>query len=151
MSPTMKDENGNDVIKCVIGDRVFSMPTTVLTKYPNSRLATMIENGTKRDKIIRVFTSITPAICLPKRNGQIFPVILQFLRTGRISLPRKFVDFESLETEIRFYGIPDLCEALQEYKLRFEKKALEMTTYVTPNVPKIEMFEYVYLGECNYS
>jgi hypothetical protein len=56
------------------------------------------------------------------RNGELFAIILEFLRTGNLWVPthmRKEMDFDALQLEATYYGLDGLLSLLSEHVSTF--------------------------------
>ena len=56
------------------------------------------------------------------RCGHIFQYILQFLRCGKLVLPKYFNELELLQTEADFYEIEDFISAIEHHKREVDIK-----------------------------
>ena len=107
--------NNSEIIHLNVGGTKYSMAKSTLQKYPQSTLGA-------------IFTENVP---LPKdedgyyfidRCGHIFQYILQFLRCGKLVLPKQFNEFDLLHTEADFFQIEDLISAVEHRKREVEMK-----------------------------
>ncbi|OQR67700.1 BTB/POZ domain-containing protein KCTD1-like, partial [Tropilaelaps mercedesae] len=83
----------------------------IIHRYPESRLGKLF-NGS----IPIVLDSLKQHYFID-RDGKMFRHVLNFLRTGSLVLPTDFAELALLVEEARFYDIPSLSRALQEYQL----------------------------------
>ncbi|XP_022690838.1 BTB/POZ domain-containing protein kctd15-like isoform X4 [Varroa jacobsoni] len=94
-----------------VGGTIYTSSLETLTKYPESRLGKLF-NGS----IPIVLDSLKQHYFID-RDGKMFRHVLNFLRTGILVLPTDFAELALLVEEARFYDIPSLNRALQEYQL----------------------------------
>ena len=92
-----------------------SRQNQLLRKYPKSMLGAMfMENiplSTDEDGYYFI-----------DRCGRIFEYILQFLRCGKLVLPKYFNELELLQAEADFYGIEELILAVEHHRGVLEVK-----------------------------
>ena len=99
-----------EVITLNVGGVLHTTTRSTLTKYSDSMLAAMFGGSytpTSFDQERRYFID---------RDGHLFTHVLNFLRSGRLVLPKSFQDTELLELEADFYQIPALTFALNALK-----------------------------------
>ncbi|KAJ8326946.1 hypothetical protein O5D80_004373 [Batrachochytrium dendrobatidis] len=98
-------ESYNDSILINVGGREFRTSHVTLTTYPNSKI------GQLRSKYgPRPYTSKLEPDHVLDRNPDYFAVILDFLRTGKISLPSN-LSVIALQRELEFYGLGQYVNA----------------------------------------
>ena len=92
-----------------VGGTKYITTKTTLRKYPHSMLGAMfMENiPLSTDKDGNYFID---------RPGHIFQYILQFLRCGKLVLPKGFNELELLQVEADFYQIEKLISAIEDHK-----------------------------------
>lgn len=56
------------------------------------------------------------------RDGKLFRYVLNFMRTGRLSLPLSFDDFDGLQEEAKYYEIDLMVKQIDEIILKNNKK-----------------------------
>lgn len=114
-------------IKLNVGGVEYTTSCGTLARYPSSMLESLVSGRfeVKRLEDGSVFID---------RDGRLFGIILNALRTGTLSVPPGFQDFEALAREIEFYQLPfkvprargawadfsraDFCHLLAESKPR---------------------------------
>ena len=97
-----------------VGGVRYSTTYATLTLYPDSMLGRMFGGGLplKINRDGAVFID---------RNGVLFEHILDFLRWGRLSLPRPFPRMEALKHEADFFQITPLIQALNDHPLKMSR------------------------------
>uniref|UniRef100_A0A8C5P815 Potassium channel regulator n=1 Tax=Leptobrachium leishanense TaxID=445787 RepID=A0A8C5P815_9ANUR len=112
--------SNQEVITVNVGGMKFSTLPSTLMRFPESRLARMLD-GSDRD------FRIANGQYFVDRDGTLFTYILDFLRTSQLSLPSDFSDYERLLREVEFYQIQPLAETLgQESFSRPRMEILEV-------------------------
>ena len=93
-------------IKINVGGTIFSTLRSTLTKEPDSMLARMIDTKvpTETDSDGNIFID---------RNGDIFKVILDFLRTGNLRIDSAGCSEEEIETEAEYFMLESLLQAIR--------------------------------------
>ena len=101
--------SNNEIVRLNVGGTKYITTKSTLRKYPQSILGTMFMGNVplSTDKDGYYFID---------RCGHIFQYILQFLRCGKLVLPKNFNELQLLETEADFFQIEDLISALQHHK-----------------------------------
>ena len=100
----------SSTIKLNVGGQHFTTSVQTLTKDPNSMLAAMFSGrfDMKPSEDGSFFID---------RDGTHFRFILNFLRTGKLTLPEGATFIKELEEEAEFYQIQGLIDALSPAKL----------------------------------
>eukprot|EP00026_Physarum_polycephalum_P012190 Phypoly_transcript_12469.p1 GENE.Phypoly_transcript_12469~~Phypoly_transcript_12469.p1 ORF type:complete len:326 (+),score=33.49 Phypoly_transcript_12469:114-1091(+) len=112
-----------DQITLNVGGQKFTTSKTTLLSHKGSFFDAMLSSGKwKPDSKGRYFID---------RNPELFPVILDYLRTGKVNLKKYSYDvYEDLQTELDFYLISIPETMLTPYKVldtALEKKLKEWT------------------------
>lgn len=95
------------IVKLNIGGTLYTTRVSTLTKYPESRLAKMFE-GTEPS------TEDSNGNFFIDRDGSIFRFILNYIRTGKLHLPKDFTEYGQLHEEAEFYEITPLSDYLKK-------------------------------------
>ena len=114
----------SSTVKLNVGGQHFATSVQTLTKDPNSMLASMFSGrfDMKPSEDGSFFID---------RDGTHFRFILNFLRTGKLTLPEGATFIKELEEEAEFYQIQGLIDALGPAKLTVYAKRCTCT----PNEP----------------
>ena len=110
MSKKLDQVHFSSTIKLNVGGQHFTTSVQTLTKDPNSMLAAMFSGrfDMKPSEDGSFFID---------RDGTHFRFILNFLRTGKLTLPEGATFIKELEEEAEFYQIQGLIDALRSAKL----------------------------------
>lgn len=100
MAPTFYDESDAQVVCINVGGTFFTTQLGTLRVHKGSNLANMFTppfpiHQDNRDGSFFI-----------DRNGSVFGLILDYLRTGTLVVPRDPVEYVTLRREVRFYGLP---------------------------------------------
>nr|XP_033804155.1 potassium channel regulatory protein isoform X2 [Geotrypetes seraphini] len=97
--------SGSEPVTLNVGGQRFSTLPQTLRRFPDSRLARMLDGSDAelRPRDGHVFID---------RDGGLFVYVLEFLRTRRLALPADFQDHERLRREADFYELLALAELL---------------------------------------
>ena len=133
--------SNNEIVRLNVGGTKYITTKSTLRKYPQSMLGTMFMGNVplSTDKDGYYFID---------RCGHIFQYILQFLRCGKLVLPKNFNELQLLETEADFFQIEDLISALQHHKTEVDDEVHVLLLcdfhYMDYNVPRIrpKLFKY---------
>ncbi|XP_030855856.1 uncharacterized protein DDB_G0287347 [Strongylocentrotus purpuratus] len=98
-----------------VGGKIYLTTRDTLTRYPNSFFAIMLDSEIPSDRD-------TQGNYLIDRDGEIFRHVLNFMRCGKVVLPRGFSEFDLLEQEADFFSL----EAL-EVVLKREAAGMSVT------------------------
>ena len=131
-----------EVISLNVGGTIFATSVATLTQYPNSMLAAMFDPESERP----------PA----RKDGQgnffidrdpvPFGVILNFLRSARLSKDLGGCTLERLEWEADYFGLEELLKIIRERRKAEEKeKALELEEKVAEMHKKAAEAHKLYL------
>jgi hypothetical protein len=91
-----------------VGGCTYTSSLETLTKYNESRLSKMF-NGT-----IPIVLDTLKQHYFIDRDGKLFRYILNFMRTGRVSLPLSFDDFDGLLEEAKYYEIDLMTKQIED-------------------------------------
>ena len=110
MSKKLDQVHFSSTVKLNVGGQRFTTSVQTLTKDPNSMLAAMFSGrfDMKPSEDGSFFID---------RDGTHFRFILNFLRTGKLTLPEGATFTKELEEEAEFYQIQGLIDALKPAKL----------------------------------
>ena len=110
MSKKLDQVHFSSTVKLNVGGQHFTTSVQTLTKDPNSMLAAMFSGkfDMKPSEDGSFFID---------RDGTHFRFILNFLRTGKLTLPEGATCTKELEEEAKFYQIHGLIDALRPAKL----------------------------------
>ena len=110
MSKKLDQVHFSSTVKLNVGGQHFTTSVQTLTKDPNSMLAAMFSGrfDMKPSEDGSFFID---------RDGTHFRFILNFLRTGKLTLPEGATFTKELEEEAEFYQIQGLIDALSPAKL----------------------------------
>ena len=101
----------DEVITLNVGGVMYTTSRSTLAKYPDSMLGAMFGG----QFVPTCFD--TQGNYFIDRDGEMFRVVLNFLRSGRLSLSQGFKDFDLLEAEADFFQIPAMISAVHEAKI----------------------------------
>lgn len=102
-----------------VGGSIYTSSLETLTKFSDSRLSKMF-NGT-----IPIVLDTLKQHYFIDRDGKAFRYILNFMRTGRLSLPQNFDDYESLIEEAKFYQLTEMVKQIETKLIKDNKKIEE--------------------------
>ena len=116
MSKKLDQVHFSSTVKLNVGGQHFTTSVQTLTKDPNSMMAAMFSGkfDMKPSEDGSFFID---------RDGTHFRFILNFLRTGKLTLPEGATFTKELEEEAEFYQIQGLIDALRAAKLTVTNKA----------------------------
>ena len=106
MSKKLKHVHFSSTVKLNVGGHTFPTSVQTLTKDPNSMLAAMFSGrfDTKPAEDGAFFID---------RDGTHFPFILNYLRTGKLTLPEGATFLKELVEEAEFYQIQGIIDELK--------------------------------------
>ena len=113
MSKKIDQVHFSSTVKLDVGGQHFTTTVQTLTKDPNSMLAAMFSGK------FEMKPSEDGSFFID-RDGTHFRFILNFLRTGKLTLPEGATFTKELEEEAEFYQIQGLIDALRPAKLTVE-------------------------------
>lgn len=90
-----------------VGGCIYTSSLETLTKFNESRLSKMF-NGT-----IPIVLDTLKQHYFIDRDGKAFRYILNFMRTGKLSLPLNFDDFETLVEEAKYYQLDEMVKQIE--------------------------------------
>lgn len=102
-----------------VGGCIYTSSLGTLTKFSESRISKMF-NGT-----IPIVLDTLKQHYFIDRDGKVFRFVLNFMRTGHLSLPQNFDDYETLLEEAKFYQLDDMCRQIEQKLNKITKKAEE--------------------------
>ena len=99
----------SDIIRLNVGGERYTTTRATLTQYPHSMLGAMFSGA--------LATSIDEHGCFfIDRDGPTFRHVLNFLRSGRLSLPADFRQLDLLAVEADFYQLEDLIKEISRLR-----------------------------------
>lgn len=96
-----------DIVKLNVGGRLFVTTRTTLTTFPHSMLAGMFRGDLPAGALFEGGIFID-------RDPSWFPLILTFLRDGRVALPESALERAALRQEAEFYALAELVAAIDD-------------------------------------
>ena len=90
-----------------VGGCIYTSSLETLTKYSESRLSKMF-NGA-----LPIVLDTLKQHYFIDRDGKSFRYVLNFMRTGRLSLPLNYDDYESLLEEATFYELDSMVKQIK--------------------------------------
>ena len=103
-----------ELVRLNVGGTKYITEKTTLRKYPDSVLGAMFRGNIP-------LSTDGDGYYFIDRCGHIFQYILQFLRSGKLILPKGFCELELLEEEASFYEIEDLISTMNNHKSEKEE------------------------------
>jgi len=111
----------NELIRLNVGGERYTTTRATLTRYPQSMLGAMFSGA--------MATSIDEHGCFfIDRDGSMFSHVLNFLRSGRLSLPADFHQLDLLAIEADFYQVEDLIKEISRLQTSAGGSYLEVCT-----------------------
>jgi len=109
----------NELIRLNVGGERYTTTRATLTRYPHSMLGAMF-SGT-------LSTSIDEHGCFfIDRDGSMFRHVLNFLRSGRLSLPADFNQLDLLAIEADFFQVEELIKEISRLRTGVDGSYLEV-------------------------
>ncbi|XP_055352449.1 LOW QUALITY PROTEIN: BTB/POZ domain-containing protein kctd15-like [Paramacrobiotus metropolitanus] len=112
-----------------VGGKIYTSSLETLTKYPESRLAKLF-NGT----IPIVLDSLKQHYFLD-RDGRMFRHILNFLRHGRLMVPKDFQEWSLLYEEAKYFTLPGMIQEIEDILDRKPTSMASPSAPLTPSTP----------------
>lgn len=109
---------GQDLITFNVGGQIFTSKVSTIRRHPHSRLAGMLDDADPGFKLVNNQVFID-------RDGGLFRLIMEYLRSGRITLSGKF-ETEELLCEAEFYNISALSDFLRSNNCYAQSEILEL-------------------------
>ena len=103
-----------ELVRLNVGGTKYITEKATLRKYPDSVLGAMFRGNIP-------LSTDGDGYYFIDRCGHIFQYILQFLRSGKLILPKGFCELELLEEEASFYEIEDLISTMNNHKSEKEE------------------------------
>ena len=104
-----------ELVRLNVGGTKYITEKATLRKYPDSVLGAMFRGNIP-------LSTDGDGYYFIDRCGHIFQYILQFLRSGKLILPKGFCELELLEEEASFYEIEDLISTINNHKSEKEEE-----------------------------
>ena len=95
-----------DIIRLNVGGVSYSTTKQTLSKQPNSVLCRIVDGSPSPEGIL----SLPDGSVFVDRDGDLFGLVLHYLRTGKLALPNGFKDLARLRNEADFYKLDELYE-----------------------------------------
>lgn len=99
------------VVGLNVGGVLYTTTLYTITQFPDSKLAELFDAEIQIPKDPRGNFFID-------RDGHLFKYVLNFLRSGKLVLPKNFQEYEQMEIEAMYYHIKPLEEAVQNARKR---------------------------------
>ena len=128
----MMDVDPDGIVSLNVGGHIYTTSRTTLSQYPDSMLGRMFTTNMSSTKDRDGNTVID-------RDGALFRYILNFLRSGQLTLPSDFKELDMLAVEADFYQLRTLTDAIQA--LQRAERAEQMTE------PHKEFLEIIYTSK----
>ncbi|VDD92840.1 unnamed protein product [Enterobius vermicularis] len=93
-----------DTIQLNVGGTLYTTTKKTLSRESNTFFTNQLFSN---------FLRMSDGSFFIDRNGQIFSYILDYLRCGKLIVPRNFHAFESLYEEAKFYGLGELKKQIE--------------------------------------
>ena len=103
-----------ELVRLNVGGTKYITEKKTLRKYPDSVLGAMFRGNI-------TLSTDGDGYYFIDRCGHIFQYILQFLRSGKLILPKGFCELELLQEEASFYQIEDLISTINNHKSEKEE------------------------------
>jgi len=95
----------NELIRLNVGGERYTTTRATLTRYPHSMLGAMFSGA--------LTTAVDEHGCFfIDRDGAMFRHVLNFLRSGQLSLPPNFQQLDQLAVEADFYQLEELIKEI---------------------------------------
>ena len=97
------------ILSLNVGGVLYTTTQSTLTRYPDSMLGAMFSGNhpNATDQKGNYFID---------RDGKLFRLILNFLRTSHLNLPKNFSEFDQLQDEVDFYQIQPLIDSVHAHR-----------------------------------
>ncbi|KAF7689524.1 putative potassium channel regulatory protein isoform X1 [Silurus meridionalis] len=109
---------GQDLITFNVGGQIFTTKVSTIRRHPKSRFARMLDDADPEFKVVNSQVFID-------RDWGLFRLILEYVRTGRITLSGEF-ETEELLREAEFYNISALADFLRSNNCHAKNEILEL-------------------------
>ena len=103
-----------ELVRLNVGGTKYITEKATLRKYPDSVLGAMFRGNIP-------LSTDGDGYYFIDRCGHIFQYILQFLRSGKLILPKGFCELELIQEEASFYQIEDLISTINNHKSEKEE------------------------------
>ncbi|OQV12390.1 BTB/POZ domain-containing protein KCTD15 [Hypsibius exemplaris] len=113
-----------------VGGKIYTSSLETLTKYPESRLAKLF-NG----NIAIVLDSLKQHYFLD-RDGRMFRHVLNYVRHGRLMVPKDFTEWALLYEEALWFAVPGMAQDIEEQMDRKPSAAVEDDSEIYPRPAK---------------
>lgn len=104
----------DDAVTLNVGGKFFSTTVRTLTAHQGSILHSLFTSP------MAVHRDMRDQTLFIDRNGDVFGLILDYLRTGVLVVPRDPVEYAILRREISYYGLPVASQLPQQRPLGWE-------------------------------
>ncbi|XP_022111281.1 BTB/POZ domain-containing protein KCTD6-like [Acanthaster planci] len=133
------------IVSLNVGGCLYATTLLTVTRYPDSMLGAMFSgelDPSRRD---------ANGAFVIDGDGPVFRHILNFLRRGRLILPKDFQEWDLLESEADFYQLEALSEAVKAEKYRrfIPEDAIE-ENFEFIEISVCENLSYKYIGSEKY-
>ena len=108
----MEEIHKDTIVELNVGGVAYTTTENTLCRYPDSMLAKMFSGN------MRPGMKDSHGRFVIDRDGDLFAVILQYLRTGGLYIPlqlRTAMDYDAMLFEANYYGLEGLAALLEPY------------------------------------
>ncbi|XP_039602202.1 putative potassium channel regulatory protein [Polypterus senegalus] len=111
--------SNQEVVTINVGGHKFTTVVTTLKRFPECKLARMLDGSDPEIRIINGQFFID-------RDGDLFRFILDYMRNRQVCIPPDFMEYEALCREAEFYELRTLADVLSKDSIRPRAEILEV-------------------------
>ncbi|XP_057563738.1 potassium channel regulatory protein [Hippopotamus amphibius kiboko] len=118
--------SNEELVTLNVGGKIFTTRSSTLKQFPASRLTRILDGRDQEFRMVggQIFVD---------RDGVLFSIILDFLRTHQLLLPTDFSDYLRLQREAVFYELDPLVDLLNQEHLLQPRPALLEVHFLNRN------------------
>lgn len=131
----MSSNSSVEIITLNVGGTIYTTARSTLLQFGDTMLGAMFSgrhHTLSKDKNGNLFID---------RDGPMFRHVLNFLRTGRLTLPGDFKDHDMLEAEADFYGIDQLVDAVRASRVPIVTESPKKTDFKREPGTLLEIYQ----------
>lgn len=103
----------NSVVRLNVGGTSYCTTLATLQKEEQSLLSDMFGTDGDEIRLSEILRVLPDGSYFLDRDGHLFRFILDYLRTGKVTLPEVFTEHGRLREEARFYGLEGMVQQLE--------------------------------------